>query len=85
MSEPMPVAVEIHDHRHVHAHLFQHRLERRRPVVAMLHRLNRVCVMPVRREGLISIQRDEAVAMRVRQHRIEHCDGRPVVHQQKQV
>ena len=64
----MSVAVEVHDHRRVDAHGLQHRLERRRPLGAVRHRLHGVGEMPVRAQRLVSGECGESIAVRVAEH-----------------
>ena len=64
----MPVAVKIHDHRRVDAHRLQHRLERRRPLWTVRHRLDGVGEMPVGAQRLVSGEGGESIAVGVAQH-----------------
>jgi hypothetical protein len=72
----MAVAVEVHDDGGVDAHRLQHRLERRRPLESVGHRLDGVGKMPVRADRLVSIERAEAIAVRVAEHVRERGVGR---------
>ena len=53
----MSVAVEVHDDRGVDAHGLQNRLEGRRPLGTVRHRLHGVGEMPVRAQRLVSGER----------------------------
>ena len=64
----MSVAMKVHDHRRVDAHGFQHRLERRRPLGAVRHRLHGVGEVPMRAQRLVSGERGESIAVGVAKH-----------------
>ena len=74
----MPVAVEVHDHRRVDAHRLQHRLEWRRPLEAVGHRLHGVGEVPVRAQRFVAGKRRESIAIGVAQHMGERRFGSAV-------
>ena len=79
----VPVAVEVHDDRRVDPHRLQDRLERRRPVEAVLDRLHRVGEVPVGAQGLVAVEGPEPVAVGEREHLVERRPGLPVGQQEE--
>src|ERR1700733_5210417 len=60
----MAVAMKIQDQRRIHPQCLQYRLERWRPMKALLHRLHGVAKVPMRSEGAVSIERREPIEVR---------------------
>ena len=77
--------MKIHDHGDVDSHVAQHGPEIRNPRRVLGHRLHRVGEMPVRREGLVTWQRGERVAMRVSLHGPKRVHGGACAQQEKHV